>query len=60
LVQVVDSGAGLKPGLGTGVGLANVREQLANRFGSRASLRLYQLADQRTCAEVVVPWQTAA
>ncbi|WP_232211018.1 MULTISPECIES: sensor histidine kinase [Pseudoxanthomonas] len=40
VVRVLDDGAGLKPGLGSGMGLANVREQLAHRFGRRASLRL--------------------
>lgn len=58
-VQVVDDGAGLQPGLGGGVGLANVREQLANRFGERASFRLRDLAGQGTCAEVVVPLEPA-
>ncbi|RZA22928.1 MAG: sensor histidine kinase, partial [Lysobacteraceae bacterium] len=42
-----------------GVGLANVREQLANRFGERASFRLRDLAGQGTCAEVVVPLEPA-
>ena len=60
LVQVLDNGAGLKPGLGAGMGLANVREQLAHRFGTRANLRLHSLPDQRTCAEVSVPKQVAA
>jgi hypothetical protein len=59
LLEVLDNGAGLRPGLGSGMGLVNVREQLANRFGARASLRLHTLADQRTCAEVIVPNQTA-
>src|SRR5690606_23009039 len=37
VVSVVDDGAGLKPGLGSGVGLSTVREQLATRFGGAAT-----------------------
>jgi signal transduction histidine kinase len=39
-VVVSDDGAGLREGLGQGVGLANIREQLAIRYGGRASMEL--------------------
>jgi signal transduction histidine kinase len=39
-VRVDDDGAGLSPGAGSGVGLANVRAQLRSRFGDSASLNL--------------------
>lgn len=55
VLSVVDDGIGLQPGLGTGVGLANVREQLANRHGDQASLALRSLAGRGTVAEIVVP-----
>ena len=40
-VSVIDDGAGLRAGMGAGVGLANVREQLAAQFGQRARLKLF-------------------
>ena len=53
---VVDDGAGLKPGLGSGVGLANVREQLATRFGGDATFSLRGLAGGRgAVAEITLP-----
>jgi len=39
-VQVVDNGAGLHEGDGSGVGLANVRAQLATHYGDRAGLQI--------------------
>ncbi len=54
-VQVIDDGAGLQPGLGSGMGLANVREQLASRFGDRASLSLRPLEAGGAIAEVRIP-----
>jgi LytS/YehU family sensor histidine kinase len=39
-VAVSDDGAGLSEGIGSGVGLANIRAQLALRFGTSASLSL--------------------
>lgn len=44
-VSVIDDGAGLQAGMGGGVGLANVREQLPAQFGQRASLKLSTGAD---------------
>ncbi len=57
-VTVEDDGAGLQPGVGGGVGLANVREQLAARFGSRASLRLTGGRDGGARAEIRIPLAT--
>jgi sensor histidine kinase YesM len=57
LVRVVDDGAGLQPGLGTGMGLANVREQLAGRFGGRASFGLHPLPGAGVSAEISIPME---
>ena len=54
-VGVVDDGAGLQPGVGGGMGLANVRDQLAARFGNRASLRLTGVAGGGAEAEIRTP-----
>jgi two-component sensor histidine kinase len=37
-VSVIDDGVGLRGDMGGGVGLSNIRQQLAARFGSRGSL----------------------
>ena len=56
VLSVVDDGAGLQPGLGSGVGLANVREQLATRYGGAANFSLRGLAGGRgAVAEIVLP-----
>ena len=61
VVSVIDDGAGLKPGLGGGVGLANVREQLATRYGERAGFSLRGLAGGRgAVAEIAVPLEDSA
>jgi len=54
-VEVIDDGAGLKPGLGSGMGLANVREQLAQRFGPRAGLSLQPCAGRGVVARIELP-----
>ena len=60
-VEVRDDGAGLQPGLSTGVGLANVREQLAARYGARAAFVLSPAAEGRgVCAEIRVPLGSVA
>ena len=60
-VQVRDDGAGLQPGLSTGVGLANVREQLAARYGARAAFVLSPTTEGRgVCAEIRVPLGSVA
>ena len=61
VLSVVDDGAGLKPGLGSGVGLSNVREQLATRFGGEATFSLRGLAGGRgAVAEITLPLADAA
>ena len=60
VLSVVDDGAGLKPGLGSGVGLANVREQLVTRFGDQATFSLRGLAGGRgAVAEITLPLDTS-
>ena len=56
-VDVVDDGAGLRPGLGGGMGLANVREQLASRYGGRASFQLRPLPGAGVSAEISIPME---
>lgn len=57
-VAVIDDGVGLQPGVGGGMGLANVREQLATRYGPRASLRLTGAAGGGASAEIRIPMGT--
>jgi hypothetical protein len=54
-ISVSDDGAGLQEGLGTGVGLANIRAQLALRFGSNASLSLRSAEAGGTIAALQIP-----
>jgi sensor histidine kinase YesM len=54
-VSVIDDGMGLRDGMGSGVGLSNVREQLRARYGDRAQLTLTGAADAGTTARIVVP-----
>ena len=56
VVRVVDNGAGLQPGLGGGMGLANVRGQLAERFGAAASLRLEPATGGGVVARIDLPY----
>lgn len=58
-VRVIDDGAGLQPGLGSGVGLANVRDQLATRHGPAASFRLRSGRHGGAEAEIRVPLEPA-
>lgn len=58
-VQVCDDGLGLREGAGGGMGLANVRQQLAARFDDRAVLRLRALEGGGVCAEVGLPVQAS-
>ena len=57
---VEDSGAGLQPGLGKGVGLANVRAQLASRYGEAAKLRVQPREGGGVRAEIRLPATTGA
>lgn len=54
-VRVEDDGAGLKPGLGEGTGLANIRAQLMTRFGPAASLELSERAAGGVLACLTLP-----
>jgi hypothetical protein len=54
-VAVEDDGAGLRPGPIHGLGLANVRAQLRNRFGDTASLDITGLDSGGTRAVLVMP-----
>ncbi|NZA27601.1 histidine kinase [Luteimonas sp. SJ-92] len=60
LVEVSDDGAGLTPGVGGGVGLANVREQLAARYGGLANLRLEGRPGGGAVSSIRVPLQESA
>jgi len=55
VVTVGDDGAGLQPGFGGGMGLANVREQLTMRYGERARLQLHGRSGAGTQAEIRLP-----
>lgn len=59
-IRVADDGAGLQPGVGGGMGLANVREQLAHRFGARASLHLHAGEARGVVAEIELPCAAVA
>jgi signal transduction histidine kinase len=54
-ISVTDDGAGLQEGLGTGVGLSNIRAQLALRFGADASLCLRSGATGGAIAALRIP-----
>lgn len=54
-VSVTDNGAGLAAGLGHGVGLSNVRAQLALRYGDRATLSLTSGAEGGAVASIEIP-----
>lgn len=55
VVEVVDDGVGLQPGSGGGVGLANVRGQLAMRYGGHASFRISGRAGEGARAVIRTP-----
>jgi two-component sensor histidine kinase len=54
-VSVEDDGLGLRPGLSDGVGLSNIRAQLATQFGERARLTLSSREGGGVTATVCVP-----
>jgi len=54
-VDIEDDGLGLSEGAGSGVGLANVREQLQHRFGRDASLSVQTLPAGGVRARIEVP-----
>lgn len=55
IVRVEDDGQGLRPGFTPGTGLANVRAQLRNRFGERASLEVMSRSGGGVCARLTLP-----
>jgi LytS/YehU family sensor histidine kinase len=54
-VSVADTGEGVKPKKGGGVGLTNIRERLKALYGSRASLVLEENAPRGVVASIEVP-----
>jgi hypothetical protein len=54
-VRVSDDGLGLQPGIGAGLGLANVRAQLQTRYTGRARLDLRSASGGGTIAELHLP-----
>lgn len=60
VVAVIDDGLGLCEGLGSGVGLKNVRETLAARYGGRASFVLAGGAAGGAEATVRLPLERAS
>lgn len=54
-VEVRDDGVGLQPGIGSGVGLENVRAQLRTRYGDRAALRLQGAPGGGAVASIRIP-----
>ena len=59
-VTVVDDGLGLRDGMGHGVGLSNVREQLRVRYGDRGSCSLTGGPGGGTTACIEIPREEAA
>jgi LytS/YehU family sensor histidine kinase len=61
-VEVADDGVGFggAASSGTGVGLANVRRQLAARYAGRGSLALTALRPHGACARISVPLESPA
>ncbi len=54
-VSVIDDGLGLQPGIGGGLGLANVRAQLETRYGARAGFKLVGESARGARAELRIP-----
>jgi sensor histidine kinase YesM len=53
--SVIDNGVGLSTGLGHGLGLQNIREQLALRYGEYATLSLSSPAEGGAVACIRLP-----
>jgi len=58
-VAVEDDGAGFGDTVGSGIGLANVRERLSALHGARATLQLTGRVPHGVRASVLVPWRAA-
>ena len=56
-VNVIDTGAGLRTTAAMGTGLANIRDQLAARFGPQGSLTLRDRAAGGVIATLRVPYE---
>jgi hypothetical protein len=54
-VEVTDDGQGLKAGLSSGLGLANVRQQLLVRYGQLAGLTVAARPEGGTVAAITIP-----
>lgn len=54
-VEVADDGHGLKDGLSSGLGLANVRQQLQVRYGQLAGLTVAARPEGGTVAAITIP-----
>ncbi|HEY6457718.1 MAG TPA: histidine kinase [Steroidobacteraceae bacterium] len=59
-VAVVDTGAGLRASAAAGTGLANIRDQLAARYGAGGSLSLLDRTAGGVIATIRVPFEAAA
>lgn len=59
-VSVIDDGLGLQPGVGGGLGLANVRAQLETRYGVRAGFELISAPARGARAELRIPLDDSA
>jgi LytS/YehU family sensor histidine kinase len=58
-ISVADTGGGFVAESGVGVGLANLRAQLAALYGTSAALTLQSNAPQGVVATITLPWQAA-
>jgi sensor histidine kinase YesM len=59
-VSVIDDGVGLTPGIGGGVGLENIRAQLAARFGASGELLVRPRPAGGVSATIRVPVEAQA
>jgi len=57
LARVIDDGVGLSPGLGRGLGLRNVREQLTLWYGEQAALSLSSPPEGGVVACIKIPFE---
>jgi LytS/YehU family sensor histidine kinase len=57
VVSVADTGQGMLPKSGGGVGLVNIRERLATLFGKDARLRLVENQPRGVVANIELPAQ---
>jgi LytS/YehU family sensor histidine kinase len=58
IIAVTDDGVGLAETANNGLGLQNLREQLALRYGDRASLSLTSPAEGGAIASLLIPLET--